>query len=103
MLTEGCVIDGTVENSVLSNGVVVERGAIVKDCVIMSGAKICAGAKVEYAIIDSDTVVGAGSVLGEAKETEKLLVLGSGMSVPAGTKLEGGNIVDANNLKDFIG
>ena len=103
MLTEGCVIDGTVENSVLSNGVVVERGAIVKDCVIMSGAKICAGAKVEYAIIDSDTVVGAGSVLGEAKETEKLLVLGSGMEVPAGTKLEGGNIVDANNLKDFIG
>ena len=103
MLTEGCVIDGTVENSVLSNGVVVERGAIVKDCVIMSGAKICAGAKVEYAIIDSDTVVGAGSVLGESKETEKLLVLGSGMNVPAGTKLEGGNIVDANNLKDFIG
>ena len=103
MLTEGCVIDGTVENSVLSNGVVVERGAIVKDCVIMSGAKICAGAKVEYAIIDSDTVVGAGSVLGESKETEKLLVLGSGMEVPAGTKLEGGNIVDANNLKDFIG
>ena len=103
MLTEGCVIDGTVENSVLSNGVIVERGAIVKDCVIMSGAKICAGAKVEYAIIDSDTVVGAGSVLGEAKETEKLLVLGSGMTVPAGIKLEGGNIVDANNLKDFIG
>ena len=103
MLTEGCVIDGTVENSVLSNGVVVERGAIVKDCVIMSGAKICAGAKVEYAIIDSDTVVGAGSVLGEAKETAKLLVLGSGMNVPAGTKLEGGNVIDANNLKDFIG
>ncbi len=103
MLTEGCVVDGTVENSVLSNGVIVERGAVVKDSVIMSGAKICAGAKVEYAIIDSDTVVGAGSVLGEAKETEKLLVLGSGMNVPAGTKLEGGNIIDANNLKDYIG
>ena len=54
-------------------------------------------------VIDSDTVVGAGSVLGEAKETAKLLVLGSGMNVPAGTKLEGGNVIDANNLKDYIG
>ncbi len=103
MLTEGCVIDGTVENSVLSNGVIVERGAIVKDSVIMSGAKICAGAKVEYAIIDSDTVVGAGAQLGEAKETEKLLVLGSGMNVPAGTTLKGGNVIDAHNMKDYIG
>ncbi len=103
MLTEGCVIDGTVENSVLSNGVVVERGAVVKDSVIMSGAKICAGAKVEYAIIDSDTVVGAGCQLGEAKETQKLLVLGGGMSIPAGTTLKGGDVIDAKNLKDYIG
>ena len=103
MLTEGCVIDGTVENSVLSNGVVVERGAVVKDSVIMSGAKICAGAKVEYAIIDSDTVVGAGCQLGEAKETQKLLVLGGGMNIPAGTTLKGGDVIDAKNLKDYIG
>ena len=103
MLTEGCVIDGTVENSVLSNGVIVERGAVVKDSVIMSGAKICAGAKVEYAIIDSDTVVGAGCQLGEAKETQKLLVLGGGMNIPAGTTLGGGDVIDAKNLKDYIG
>ncbi|MBQ9748043.1 MAG: glucose-1-phosphate adenylyltransferase [Clostridia bacterium] len=102
MLTEGCVIDGTVENSVLSNGVIVERGAVVRDSVIMSGVRIAAGAKVEYAIIDSDTVVGAGCDLGSAKETQKLLVLGSGLKVPAGTKIAGGEMVDAGNLKDYI-
>ncbi len=103
MLTEGCVIEGTVENSVLANGVIVERGAVVRDSVIMSGVKICAGAKVEYAIVDSDTVVGAGCELGSAKETQKLLVLGAGMNVPAGTEIAGGEMVDANNLKDYIG
>ncbi len=103
MLTEGCVVDGTVENSVLANGVIVERGAVVKDCVLMSGVRVCAGAKVEYAIIDTDTVVGAGANLGEPKEEGRLLTIGNTVNVPAGTTLKGGDVIDAHNLKDYIG
>ncbi len=103
MLTEGCVVEGTVENSVLANGVRVEKGAVVKDCVIMSGVTVKAGAHVEYSIIDSDTVVGAGAVLGEPKENQKLLLVGAGVNVPAGTTIGGGEMIDVNNIKDFIG
>ena len=103
MLTEGCVIEGTVENSVLANGVRVEKGAVVKDSVIMSGVTVKAGARVEYAIIDSDTVVGAGASLGEAKENQKILLVGGGVNVPAGVSIAGGEMIDTNNIKDFIG
>lgn len=103
MLTEGCVIEGTVENSVLANGVCVEKGAVVKDSVLMSGVTVKAGARVEYAIIDSDTVVGAGANLGETKENQKILLVGSGVNVPAGTTIAGGEMIDTNNIKDFIG
>ena len=103
MLTEGCVIEGTVENSVLANGVRVEKGAVVKDCVIISGVTVKAGARVEYSIIDSDTVVGAGAVLGEPKENEKLLLVGAGVDVPAGAAIRGGEMIDVNNIKEFIG
>ena len=103
MLTEGCVIEGTVENSVLANGVRVEKGAVVKDSVIMSGVTVKAGARVEYAIIDSDTVVGAGANLGEAKENQKILLVGGGVNVPAGATIAGGEMIDTNNIKDFIG
>ena len=103
MLTEGCVIEGTVENSVLANGVRGENGAVVKDCVIMSGVTVKAGARVEYSIIDSDTVVGAGAVLGEPKENEKLLLVGAGVDVPAGAAIRGGEMIDVNNIKEFIG
>ncbi|MBQ7309747.1 MAG: glucose-1-phosphate adenylyltransferase [Clostridia bacterium] len=103
MLTEGCVIEGTVENSVLANGVRVEKGAVVKDCVIMSGVTVKAGARVEYSIIDSDTVVGAGAVLGEPKENEKLLLVGADVDVPAGAAIRGGEMIDVNNIKEFIG
>ena len=97
------MIEGTVENSVLANGVRVEKGAVVKDSVIMSGVTVKAGARVEYAIIDSDTVVGAGANLGEAKENQKILLVGGGVNVPAGTTIAGGEMIDTNNIKDFIG
>ena len=64
LITEGCEIYGSVENSVLSVGVVVEKGAIVKDSVIMQNARICKNAAVNYSILDEDTVVSEGKTVG---------------------------------------
>jgi glucose-1-phosphate adenylyltransferase len=102
MITEGCVIEGTVENSVLANGVIVEKGAVVRDCVIMSDVRICAGAKLEYAIVDSGTVIGENSVIGETKDNKKLLLIGSGLEFPANSQIEGGVMIDSANIKDYI-
>ena len=64
MLTGGCVINGTVENSVLFHSVTVEEGATVRYSILMPGTVVKAGATVEYAILAEDTVVGAGAKVG---------------------------------------
>ena len=102
MITEGCEIEGTVENSVLSNGVIVEKGAIVKDAIIMSGAVIKAGAKVIYSIIDSNTVVSSGAVVGEDKATAKgIAIVGSDLTIAENVVIEAGAMVN-NDYGDGV-
>ncbi len=66
IVSEGCEIDGQVENSVLFTGVRVGPGAVVKDSVLMPGARIGANAVVHKAILGEDALVGAGAVIGTA-------------------------------------
>ena len=104
MVTEGCDINGTVENSVLSGKVTVEEGAVVRNSVIMSGVRICRGARVEYAIIDHDTVIGEGAVVGEEeKDGDSPLVIGAELEIKAGSTLGGGLMVDSAYLEKTKG
>ena len=57
IVTEGCEIEGTVENSVLSSTVKVGTGANIIYSVLMPGAVVEEGATVEYAIVGENTVV----------------------------------------------
>lgn len=57
LIADGCIIEGTVENSVLFRGVKVAKGAVVKNCVIMQGAIIGEKAEIHNAITDKDVVV----------------------------------------------
>lgn len=68
IVTEGCEIEGHVENSVLSSSAVVEKGARVLYSVLMPGAKVEAGATVEYAIIGEQTVIHSGAHVGAAPD-----------------------------------
>ena len=95
MIALGCEICGTVENSVLSSNVIVEKGAIVKDSVIMSNTVIRKGAEINYSIIDEDVCVGESAVIGESKTTAKgISVLGRGIKIGSGAKVTAGQIVD---------
>ncbi len=96
LITEGCTIEGIVENSVLASGVKVCRGAYIKDSVIMSNVTIGEGSTVNYSIIDENTVIGAGSVVGRAKASgEKIAVIGSDLSIKPATNIPSGEMVDA--------
>lgn len=80
LISEGCRIYGTVINSVVSGGVVVEEGAIVKDSVIMEDVVVKKDARVYTAIVDSDTVVEAGATVGKenaGKDDIALIASGS--------------------------
>lgn len=70
LVTEGCEIDGQVENSVLFTGVRVGAGAVVKDSVLMPGARIGANATVSKAILGEDALVGAHAVIGDTPVPE---------------------------------
>ena len=70
IVTEGCEIDGYVDNSILSPNVVVEEGAEVAYSVLMPGAVVEKGAVVKYAIIGENTVVEAGAKVGAEPEGE---------------------------------
>jgi len=64
MISEGSYVDGYVENSIISCGVVIQEGAVVRNSVIMEDVVISSGAVVDYAIIDSDAVIGSGVSVG---------------------------------------
>ena len=68
IVTEGCEIDGTVENSVLSSAVKVGTGATVIYSVLMPGAVVEEGATVEYAIVGENTVVHKNAHVGSAPD-----------------------------------
>ncbi len=63
MVADGCVIEGTIENSIIFRGVKVGKGAVVKNCVLMQDTVIEAGAKVEYTITDKSVVISEGKEL----------------------------------------
>lgn len=62
--SNGCIISGTVINSVLSPGVRVERGAIVRDTIIMNDTVVHEGAVVDRCVIDKEIDIGAGAQVG---------------------------------------
>ena len=64
LISEGCVIEGTVKDSVLSGGVVIEEGAEVYHSVLMSDVVVKKGAKVYYSIVDSSSEISSGAVVG---------------------------------------
>ncbi|MBQ7231280.1 MAG: glucose-1-phosphate adenylyltransferase [Oscillospiraceae bacterium] len=80
LVTGGCKVDGTVENSVLFHSVTVEEGANVQYSILMPGTVVKAGATVQYAIVAENAVIEAGAQVGAAPTGED----GWGVAVVAG-------------------
>ena len=80
LVTGGCLVDGTVENSVLFNSVVVEEGADVQYSILMPGAVVRRGARVAYAIVAEDAVIEADAQVGTPPNDDP----GWGIAVVAG-------------------
>ena len=59
ILADGCVIEGTVENSVLFRGVKVKKGAVVRNCVLMQDTVVEAGAQLDCVVTDKNVHITA--------------------------------------------
>ncbi len=57
LIADGCRIYGTVENAIISRDVLIEEGAVVKNCVIMQGTVVKKGSQIEHVISDKDVTI----------------------------------------------
>ena len=70
-ITQGCVVEGEITNSVLFTGVKVGPGAKIIDSVLMPGVVVEAGAVVQRALVADGVVIGANARVG-SKDSEHI-------------------------------
>lgn len=63
LIANGCIIEGTVENSIISRRVRIKRGAVVKNCIIMQNCEIDEDAQLDNIITDKSIYIGKGKQL----------------------------------------
>lgn len=101
-ITEGCKIEGTVENSIIFPGVTVEKGAVINNSVIMPECVIGEGAVVEYSIVASNVTIGKDAQVGYNKkvlrpgEHQEISVVGQDLVVGEGAIVPAGAVVSEN-------
>ena len=111
MVSNGCIVRGRVEHSVLSPGVYVSPEAVVRDAIVMNDTWIGPGAVLDRVIVDKDVVIGAGTQVGcgddfatpNAAAPDKLntgiSVIGKGAHVPGSIRI-GRNVVVQTNTPE---
>ena len=105
-ISDGCNIDGTIENSILFPGVKVESGAVVSNSVLFSGAVVKQNAVVEHAILAEDCIINERAHIGQAKRTEaaegpkKISVVGQDAVVEAAAVVYAGESVEGIITKE---
>ena len=63
VIADGCIIEGEVHNSILSRGVKVGKGTIIKNSIIMQGTSIGENVLLDYVILDKEVKVNDGKIL----------------------------------------
>lgn len=99
MITEGCVIYGQVEKSIISSGVHIGKNSVVRSSIIMPNAHIGDNVVIDHAIISEKAVIKDGCIIGgnpnELMElapnslTEGLTVVGSHARIKSGASIAG--------------
>ena len=106
MISEGCKVNGTVNNSILFPGVVVEKGATVEAAVVMGGTVIKAGASVKHCIVAENVKVEEGATVGampegslNIEEPGDVATVGSGVVIGKGATV-GPKAMVSSDVKD---
>lgn len=57
VVSNGCQVEGTIENSILGRGCIIHKGAVIKNSVILAGTEIGEGVHVENQVVDKLTKI----------------------------------------------
>ena len=110
LISHGCIVEGTTDSSVLSPGVYVGPGALVRDSIIMTDSRIEAGAVVVRCILDKEVVVAQGCTVGSETDVAVnetfpdtintgLTLIGKNTRLPVGLRV-GANCVIGSDLDE---
>jgi glucose-1-phosphate adenylyltransferase len=113
LISHGSIINGTVEHSVLSPGVFVGEGAIVRDSILFTDCIVGPGSVVDRSILDKHVVVGADVHLGVGEDSRPnrtqprnlqsgITVVGKGARIPTGVSIGRNCLIGADVIeRDF--
>lgn len=76
----GCIIEGNLENSLVSRRTSIKKGASIRHAIIMSSATIGENAKIDYAILDKNVTVEAGVTICGTPEFPVIIAKGQTVS-----------------------
>jgi len=107
LVCDGSIVNGTVENSILSPGVVVGEGSIIRESIIMNDTKIGREVIIEKGILDKNILVGNGVHIGYGDDftpnrrypqclSVGITVVGKSAVIPAGVKIGRNCIIGSN-------
>ncbi len=105
LVSNGCIIEGTVINSVLSPGVRVGHGSVVKNSVILNDTIIGNHVNIMQAIIDKDVIIGGYTEIGLSDDytpnEEKSDILNNGITLIEKQSIIPGHITIGKNVRIF--
>ena len=77
MIANGCLISGSVENSLISRGVKIGKGSVIKNCIIMQKCQIEDNCFLDSVILDKDVKIEAGTRLTGTSQSPFVIRKGS--------------------------
>lgn len=102
LLSNGCRVDGIVERSVLSPGVYVAEGAVVRDSILLNDTVVESGAVVDRCIIDKGVIIRSGAQVGEGDDNTpnvtKPEVINAGITLVGKESIVPANLILGRNV-----
>jgi len=112
MVSAGCVIEGMVVNSVLSPGVKVGKGAVVRDSILFEDCCVDSGAIADLVICDKRVRIGANAIVGHGDNKSRpntkfpkhlytgITLVGKEVEIPAKMKIGRNCIIRSGHTAD---
>ncbi len=113
LISPGAQIEGIVDRSVISPGVIIEEGAVVRESVIQHRCIVRSGAVVDRCIIDKEVTIGHRAIVGEGDPgianferpdivNTGITIVGKRVTIPSGLHI-GRNVVIGPGVRDEYG
>ena len=112
MIAEGCMVHGTVINSILFPGSIVEKGAVVENSIVMSNSRVCENSRLDRCILSERVTVGENVSIGFGSDAVNeckpqiynsgITVIGEDASIPANAVIGKNVMIDIGvSAQDF--